>query len=81
MKTNKNNGWIKCSEQLPEKDKRVLIYNGYEALAELCESKKVPGRLYWQTEDFNLNYGECEQLSFDEVTHWQPLPSLPSDVA
>lgn len=68
-----NNGWIKCSERLPE----IFDHNGLErsdivicfGIEEKDDKKtyffayRVHGNRFY---GFN---GECEH-----VTHWQPLP-------
>lgn len=56
-----DNGWIKCSERLPEKDVDVLV------------SIKEKGKRFHYVA-YNLDghwYTPFERLHF--VTHWQPI--------
>ena len=74
----KNNGWIKCSDRLPEifvgfdllnQSKVVLVYGKLEKEDKPCI---FGGKLLgdkWHSVD-----GECYQ-----ITHWQPLPEPPQD--
>ena len=67
-------GWIPCSERLPEFGDKILVYypSGFYCVR-LCSE----GR-----ED---DYGMCEvvyrdeigDLDDDEFTHWMPLPAAP----
>lgn len=58
------NEWIKCSEQLPEPNTRVLIYS---------LDKEVGVALYQEL----IGFGYIPL--YGEVTHWQPLPQPPID--
>ncbi|MBF0752215.1 MULTISPECIES: DUF551 domain-containing protein [unclassified Pasteurella] len=74
-----NNGWIKCSERLPEKytgfslveqSKLVLVYGRQLKNDPLhIFSAKLYGDDYWLSP-----FGKC-----DLVTHWQPIPEKPID--
>lgn len=63
---NDMNGWIKCSDRLPEDTNDVLVTDG-----ELIDM------LWWDENDWcgwrSRSYGICS----DAVTHWMPLPKLP----
>lgn len=72
-----NNGWIKCSDRLPER------YTGFD----LLEQSKVVLVYGKQTEDDPLHifaaklYGTDYWLSANGkcylITHWQNLPNCP----
>lgn len=62
-------GWVACSERMPETDWKVLVNVKstnveYQCLAEIDENSR-----WWD------EYGE--QLPSPFVTHWQPLPAAP----
>lgn len=74
----KNNGWIKCSERLPEtfrgfdlliRSVPVLVYGKYTK----DEENKIFGACLfgnkWHSAD-----GEC-----GEISHWRPFPKPPID--
>jgi hypothetical protein len=70
------NNWISVKERLPEKDLSVLVYAPHNEflerkfwVAELVEN--IDNNKYWDYTD-----GEY-MLSFEDVTHWQPLPEPP----
>lgn len=62
-----NNGWIPCSERLPEEYVEVLAYgrDGYIYLATMYDTK-IYGKVWKQ-----WNGGE---LRLDWIIAWQPLP-------
>lgn len=65
--------WIRCSENLPESSKPVLIVagNGHRVTAYYDSVYDV----FRLTEDENLCYVT------DTVTHWMPIPEIPqSDI-
>ena len=59
-----NNGWIPCSERLPEVFDNVLICTkeGGRAIGHRCPNQK-PGRYY-----------DLHSSAIDNVIAWQPLP-------
>lgn len=59
-----DNGWIKCSERLPEPNTRVLICS---------RDKEVGVALYQEL----IGFGYIPL--YGEVTHWQPLPQPPEE--
>ena len=72
-----NNGWIKCSERLPEKYERVLIVvGGFQHFAILSDGI---GTLVWETEEFDLGNGEFSILHLEAVTYWQPELPIPKN--
>lgn len=75
---NFSNGWIKCSDRMPEDDDFVLIYPLPDFGVDLHVGqyikfhKKGPG---WFAQVSEQNYGiEFYPIT---VTHWMPLPSAP----
>ena len=63
--------WIKCSDELPEKDKYVLIYGRNGIQVGLRTGNYFDPNLYiW--EDYS-----CCTHEIGEVTHWMPLPEEP----
>ena len=81
IKEIETDGWIKVSEGLPEDETPVLIVlNGEIRIGELCwdypgyEETYFPYR-YW---DDPVNSGQ--DWRWDDVTHWKPLPELPTDL-
>lgn len=63
------NGWIPCSERLPETDEEVLVTDGeIYWVCSLFESTDIEN--YYQWED---KYGYWHEL--DTWTAWMPLPT------
>ena len=64
--------WINITEQMPEIGTSVLATNGQRIRVA-------------HTEDFSAGVFFIEDgqdgYSLEDVTHWQPLPSLPNDKA
>ena len=59
-----NNGWIKCSERLPEPPQKVLVYT-------------QTGEIFLSPYLEKLGFS-CAPF-FLRITHWQPLPKRPSE--
>ena len=60
-----NNGWIPCSERLPENQLDVLVYERNRGVViGFCASDGQ-----WANDAIN----------FSGVTHWQPLPDPPKE--
>lgn len=73
-----NNGWIKCSERLPDtftgfdllvRSSPVLVYGKYTT----GEKNKIFGAQIFGNKWYSAD-GEC-----GEITHWQPFPQPPID--
>lgn len=64
-----NNKWISVDERLPEDEQDCIIYTG---------TQMFDGAIYWQS-DKVWHVSEVGDLSTTEVTHWQPLPSPPTE--
>lgn len=63
-----NNGWIPCSERLPEKNGMYLCtQNNYD----LVTNKKI---IKVSTELVEFDNGKWRRAKNLVVTHWQPLP-------
>jgi len=60
--------WISVKERLPEIDKPVLVFRGYDiSIASVFEY--TDGEKFWRHEATDNN---CPN-----VTHWMPLPKEP----
>lgn len=73
--------WIKCSDRLPEIDKKVLT---------LIENSRVIGEFigdewiehYWidiPKKRFMNSYSDLQQYVNENITHWMPLPEIPKE--
>ncbi|ELY2041144.1 DUF551 domain-containing protein [Enterobacter sp. 198] len=56
-------GWVACSERMPEKFKAILAFNEY-------------GEVWSGAYDRYWNF-YCDNLLVEHVTHWMPLPVAP----
>lgn len=54
--------WIKCSDRMPNRNERVLCYNGEVLFESVWDEIWQDGQNYWELEN---------------VTHWMPLPQPP----
>lgn len=59
------NGWINCSEQIPEQFKTVLAYTKF-------------GEIWTGTYDPRWDF-YCDNIIVEGVTHWMPIPELPGE--
>ena len=64
--------WIPCSERLPEKDQRVLYYFEHVGI----HAGRFKGGTCHGDALFTSTTGG---FLTGDVTHWQPLPSAPTD--
>lgn len=60
-------GWVACSEQMPEQFKAILAFNEY-------------GEVWSGAYDRYWNF-YCDNLLVEHVTHWMPLPAAPQQEA
>lgn len=60
-----NNGWISCSERMPEQFECVMAYTKY-------------GEVWTGIYDFRWDF-YCDNRLVKNVTHWKPLPELPEE--
>ncbi|HFD7665838.1 TPA: DUF551 domain-containing protein [Enterobacter kobei] len=58
-------GWVACSEQMPEQFKAILAFNEY-------------GEVWSGAYDRHWNF-YCDNLLVEHVTHWMPLPNPPKE--
>lgn len=67
-----SDGWVKCSECMPELGKPVLVVG--------VVGNTVQNNVYeWDGVtwcDYHNDYGDVKK---DAFTHWRPLPSAPGD--
>jgi len=68
--------WIKCSKELPEPGKEILVwFDDKVAPAHLISFGREYPRLNW-----SIDSGDYEDwLDLDNITHWMPLPEGPKD--
>lgn len=60
-------GWVACSERMPEQFKAILAFNEY-------------GEVWSGAYDRYWNF-YCDNLLVEHVTHWIPLPAAPQQEA
>lgn len=70
----KQDGWIKCSEHLPDDDSFVLVTNGkHTGMGAYLRDDHLEDDERWQDEHFEF----INKQSNFPVTHWMPLPATP----
>lgn len=70
-------GWIKCSDRLPDPDIYVQASNGvWVGIGRYSDSEYLESDEHWQDE-----HGEFIDLIHFPVTHWMPLPTPPAPEA
>jgi len=65
--------WIKCSEQMPEENMKVLIFI---SAAESCDAGIMLAD-YMNTEVGPVWFCNCHETDALFPTHWMSLPSFP----
>ncbi|QHJ82511.1 MAG: hypothetical protein [Caudoviricetes sp.] len=69
-------GWIKCSEKLPDDDSFVLVTNGkHNGMGAYLRDDHLEDDERWQDEHFEF----INKQSKYPVTHWMPLPPNPEE--
>ncbi len=71
------NNWIKCSDRLPIPKQEILFFTTNEE----CYKPIIMGVFILKEDDTQLFQSNSDyqykNFYMYEVTHWQPLPSLP----
>jgi Protein of unknown function (DUF551) len=62
------NGWIKCSDRLPDNKDIVLVINKYGEMA-VCRTNK-------NSLDYIFMLNDTSH-QIKDITHWMPLPAPP----
>ena len=81
-----NDGWIPCSERLPEDgDCRFymcIVENHEDDVPMFCQFEEEYGFGYWQDiyDEYSLGFLDSEfltneELGYEKVIAWQPLPA------
>ena len=65
--------WIPVSERLPEVNKRVEIFGGFEQTTHIGYYREHAKQ--WDSEDGGYWHGK----NFGLITHWRPLPEPPEE--
>ncbi|EKK1991763.1 DUF551 domain-containing protein [Escherichia coli] len=70
-------GWISCSERMPEKNQSVLISVNFDSslVEPLICSARYTG-ITFRRGDVTIKPGD----GIEQVTHWMPLPEPPKEV-
>ena len=70
-----NNGWIPCSERLPDNDNEVLCWYEYRIMQGTCISKMAHRYgIGWYSKKSDIWVGEVSVGVDCKVIAWQPLP-------
>jgi Protein of unknown function (DUF551) len=76
-------GWIACSERMPEPGTEVLVYldeapckNG-SRIAFDCWDEQYEAPVSWSSATIPVGLGWDSGIDFYKITHWQPLPQSP----
>ncbi|HHE3514443.1 TPA: DUF551 domain-containing protein [Pasteurella multocida] len=76
----RNNGWISVKDKLPKKFDRVLVcqqdYKWEQNYIRIAYCNNSEGTEWWAD-----NYdGTGDEIIFNDVTHWRPLPPIPKEI-
>lgn len=67
------NNWISVKDELPDKDRDVLIYKGNH-IGDMMYVYTYLGNNEWEDE-----YGYWSRTDDEGITHWTPLPEPPTE--
>ncbi|WP_337264371.1 MULTISPECIES: DUF551 domain-containing protein [unclassified Serratia (in: enterobacteria)] len=69
-------GWIKCSERIPSKGERLLVYIDFnsDVVPNIMKDAEYTGST------FRIGPNTVNTDGEPRVTHWQPLPAAPKGV-
>lgn len=71
-----NNGWIPCSQRLPDDDKEVLCWYEYRIMQGTCVGEITQRYgIGWYSKHFKNWFGEVAYGRDCRVIAWQPLPT------
>ena len=65
--------WIPCKEKMPEVDKRVEFFGGFEQTTYIGYYREHTTQ--WESENGGFWHGK----NFSFITHWMPLPEPPEE--
>lgn len=71
-----NNGWISVKDRLPEDERKVLVYYGFDDGNGISDIRSM-GLLTYFAFDPQPHFQHAS--SGLKVTHWQPLPEPPEE--
>jgi len=63
--------WVKCSARLPEVNEEVIAF--------IAQSNEYKGKAFPAVRYEEYWWLDGESYSYDEVSHWQPMPAAPED--
>lgn len=65
------NAWIPVSERLPETNKRIELFGGFEQTTHIGYRRESADQ--WESENGSFWHGQ----NYGLITHWRPLPQPP----
>ncbi|WP_347291512.1 DUF551 domain-containing protein [Kluyvera georgiana] len=67
--------WIKCSQRMPTKDQRVIVFVDFDSsvVTPLIKDAEYTGTT------FRIGPNTVNTEGEPRVTHWQPLPEPPTE--
>ena len=79
--TKENNGWISVDDKLPKVGEYVLVYDDKYDMAVSCLTEyhtKTGVKLEFSDITFSEYFADNSVPWLENVTHWQPLPPIPT---